>query len=97
MLIADNHIDFGKVLVHFGQFTCPLYMNQASKLYIQTLRNKVVLNGRIHLDDITAFPANVQIINDVIFRDGLWPWANLEHVWSVLEHTTELCCVDGQL
>ncbi len=77
----------------------PLEVDTVVLINSEFIWYKVVLHGRVHLDNVPTLPTDVQIVNSAGFSFSVvksTSWAELHDVGTILEGAAELSCVDGQ-
>jgi len=82
---------FTSVTCWVGITTGPLEVDVISNTDSQIIRNKVVFDGRVGLDDVSSLTTDVQVVDSSSAWDlSSLSWADVEDVRSVLEGSSEL-------
>jgi len=73
----------------------PLEVNVVSNTDEQSFRNKVVLSGRVGLNNVSSLSSDVDVEDSLKERNSSRSWSDVENVRSVLEGSSELSGVES--
>jgi len=75
----------------------PLNVNQSVAIDLQAVRNEVVFDAGIHLHDVAALAADVQVLNFGQWVHTTGAFRDFKNVSAVLKRSEELRGVDSKL
>jgi len=88
---------FSSISSWVGVTSGPLEVNVISDSSVENFRNEVVFNGRIGLDNVSSLSSDVQVEDSCDGRNSIRSGLDVEDVGSVLEGSSELTGIKGQL
>jgi len=81
---------FSSISSGVGVTSSPLEVNVVSSSSSEVGGDKVILSGRIGLDDVSSLSSYVEVEDSLEWGDSSWSGSDLEDVRSVLEGSSEL-------